>query len=377
MMAKITKGRDFGGAVRYVTQDKKEAKILDSKGVLTTDRQSIINSFRLQSQLRPNVKMMVGHISLDFSKENVDNVDDNLMRKVADDYMRRMHIQNTQYILVRHFDREHPHCHIVFNRIDNNGHLISDKNDRVRSAKICKELTAKYDLHMAQGKDHVHRERLRGADAVKYQIYDVLEAVVPRSKNWKELEAALKKQGISMAFTYRGTTTDIQGVTFEKDGLHFNGSKIDRKYSFSKISGVLSRNARIANHQVQSGGRNSNGYQYERYDTGRRQSQSRENDARHSQPNGSNGHSAGTSQLGNAVSFIADVVEGTASAAVGVTASVVGGVVGGIISAMGEPSVSPCNDCGGGVGTSNNNSDDEYYIDENGVRRRKRRGMRR
>ena len=26
-MAKITKGRDFGGAVRYVTQDKKEAKI--------------------------------------------------------------------------------------------------------------------------------------------------------------------------------------------------------------------------------------------------------------------------------------------------------------------------------------------------------------
>jgi len=377
MMAKITKGRDFGGAVRYVTQDKKEAKILDSKGVLTTDRQSIINSFRLQSQLRPNVKMMVGHISLDFSKENVDKVDDNLMRKVADDYMRRMHIQNTQYILVRHFDREHPHCHIVFNRIDNNGHLISDKNDRVRSAKICKELTAKYDLHMAQGKDHVHRERLRGADAVKYQIYDALEAVVPRSKNWKELEAALKKHGISMAFTYRGTTTDIQGVTFEKDGLHFNGSKIDRKYSFSKISGVLSRNARIANHQVQSGGRNSNGYQYERYDTGRRQSQSRENDARHSQPNGSNGHSAGTSQLGNAVSFIADVVEGTASAAVGVTASVVGGVVGGIISAMGEPSVSPCNDCGGGVGTSNNNSDDEYYIDENSVRRRKRRGMRR
>ena len=26
-MAKITKGRDFGGAVRYVTQDKKEAKM--------------------------------------------------------------------------------------------------------------------------------------------------------------------------------------------------------------------------------------------------------------------------------------------------------------------------------------------------------------
>ena len=380
MMAKITKGCNFGGAVRYVTQDEKDARLLDSKGVLTTDRQSIINSFRLQSQLRPDVKMMVGHISLDFSKENVDKVDDNLMQKVADDYMRKMHIQNTQYILVRHFDREHPHCHIVFNRIDNNGHLISDKNDRVRSAKICKELTAKYGLHMAQGKDHVHRERLRGADAVKYQIYDALEAIVPRCKNWKELEAALKKQGISMAFTYRGTTTDIQGITFEKDGLHFNGSKIDRKYSFSKISAELSKNTKIVNHQAQSGGRNSNGYQYQdgRYDTGRRQSQSGGNDARHVQPKSGNGHSTGISHHGNAASLIADVVEGTASAAVSITANVVGGVVGGIISAMGEPSVSPSNDCGGGVAASSTGpDDDDYYIDEYGVRRRKRRGVRR
>ena len=380
MMAKIKKGHDFGGAVRYVTQDEKGEKLLDSKGVLTTDRQSIIDSFRLQSQLRPDVKMMVGHISLDFSKENVDKVDDNLMQKVADDYMRKMHIQNTQYILVRHFDREHPHCHIVFNRIDNNGHLISDKNDRVRNAKICKELTRKYGLHMAQGKDHVHRERLRGADAVKYQIYDALEAVVPRCKNWKELEVALKSRGINMAFTYRGTTTDIQGVTFEKDGLHFNGSKIDRKYSFSKISAELSKNTKIVNHQAQSGGRNSNGYQYqdERYDTSRRQSQSGGNDARHVQPNSGNGHSTGISHLGNAASVVADVVEGTASAAVSITANVVGGVVGGIISAMGEPSVSPSNDCGGGVTTSSKGpDDDDYYIDEYGVRCRKRRGVHR
>ena len=183
-----------------------------------------------------------------------------------------------------------------------------------------------------------------------------------------------------MAFTYRGTTTEIQGVTFEKDGLHFNGSKIDRKYSFSKISAELSKNAKIANHQAQYSGRNSNGNQYqdERYDTDKRQSQSGGNDARHSQPTSNNGHSAGLSHHDNAASVVADVIEGTASAAVSITANVIGGVVGGIISAMGEPSVSPSNDCGGGVGASSRGSDDdEYYIDENGVRRRKRRGMRR
>ncbi len=375
MMAKITKGRDFGGAVRYVTQDKKDAKILDSKGVLTTDKQSIIDSFRLQVQLRPDVKVMVGHISLDFSKEDVDKVDDDLMRKVADDYMRRMHIQNTQYILVRHFDREHPHCHLVFNRIDNSGHLISDKNDRVRSAKICKELTEKYGLHMAEGKDYVHRERLRGADAVKYQIYDALEAAVPRCRNWKELEAALQMQGIRMSFIYRGSTSDIQGIAFEKDGLHFNGSKIDRKYSFSKISTELRRNARIANFQARASQEDSRSSQYraDRRGNGRWQSRSGESNAGHYHPAGSNGHSAGIGILGKAASVAADVVEGTVSAAAGITA----GVVGGIISAMGEPSVAPCNDYNGGTRVSNDNSDDEYYIDENGVRRRKRRGLHR
>lgn len=67
-------------------------------------------------------------------------------------------------------------------------------------------------------------------DAVKYRIYDALEAIVPRCRNWDELRTSLAKQGITVSFTCRGTTTAIQGVVFEKEGLRFNGSKVDRKY---------------------------------------------------------------------------------------------------------------------------------------------------
>jgi len=373
MMAKITKGHDFGGAVRYVTQEKKDAKLLDSKGVLTTDKHSIIDSFRLQAQLRPDVKVMVGHISLDFSKEDVDKVDDNLMRKVADDYMRRMHIQNTQYILVRHFDREHPHCHLVFNRINTDGHLISDKNDRIRSAKICKELTQKYGLHMAQGKDHVHRERLRGADAVKYQIYDALVNAVPRCKNWKDLEAALKKHDINMSFVYRGTTTDVQGVAFEKDGLHFNGSKIDRKFSFSKISVELRKNAQIENHRLKTGRSDYSNYEHE----------SGQSSRQHSYTNGNCTHQSHTSSdhatgdLGHFASEVASASWDVAGAAASAVANVAAGVVAGALSVMTAPTVSYGGSCGGGGGSSNEDLGDDYYIDEHGIRRKKRRGLRR
>ena len=374
MMAKITKGHDFGGAVRYVTQEKKDAKLLDSKGVLTTDKHSIIDSFRLQAQLRPDVKVMVGHISLDFSKEDVDKVDDNLMRKVADDYMRRMHIQNTQYILVRHYDREHPHCHLVFNRINNDGHLISDKNDRIRSAKICNELTQKYGLHMAQGKDHVHRERLRGSDAVKYKIYDALVNAVPRCKNWKELEAALKKHDINMSIVYRGTTTDVQGVAFEKDGLHFNGSKVDRKFSFSKISAELRKNAQTENHRLKTG----------RSDYGNYEHESGQSIRQHSYINGNNTHQSHTplghdtsGDLGHIASDAASATLDVASAAASVVTDVAAGIVAGALSVMTAPTVSYGGSSGGGGGSSNEDLGDDYYIDEHGIRRKKRRGLRR
>lgn len=374
MMAKITKGHDFGGAVRYVTQEKKDAKLLDSKGVLTTDKHSIIDSFRLQAQLRPDVKVMVGHISLDFSKEDVNKVDDNLMRKVADDYMRRMHIQNTQYILVRHYDREHPHCHLVFNRINNDGHLISDKNDRIRSAKICKELTQKYGLHMAQGKDHVHRERLRGSDAVKYQIYDALVNAVPRCKNWKELEMALKKQGINMSFVYRGSTTDVQGVAFEKDGLHFNGSKVDRKFSFSKISTELRKNAQMENHRLKTGRSDYGNYEHESVQSNRQ----------HSYTNGNSTHQSHTpsghdtsGDLGHIASDVASATLDIASAAASAVTNVAAGIGAGALSVMTAPTVSYGGSCGGGGGSSNEDLGDDYYIDEHGIRRKKRRGLRR
>lgn len=236
MIAKISKGNNFGGAVRYVLQEMKGAMLLDSLGVVATDRKSIINSFHFQCQLRPDIKDTVGHLSLSFSVEDADRINESFMVSVAREYMQRMGICNTQYIIVAHHDRTHPHCHIVYNRIDYNGRLISNKNDRRRNVRVCNQLTREFHLHMAKGKDHVHRERLRGADAVKYQIYDALVAAVPLCNNWKELEEALRRDGIKISFVNRGSTNDIQGVVFEKDGIKFNGSNVDRRFSYSKIS---------------------------------------------------------------------------------------------------------------------------------------------
>ena len=37
-------------------------------------------------------------------------------------------------------------------------------------------------------------------------------------------------------------TTEIQGVIFTMNGYRFNGSKVDRQFSYSKIDAALNRN---------------------------------------------------------------------------------------------------------------------------------------
>lgn len=242
MMAKITKGSSFGGAVKYILDSKKQTELLGTDGLRLKSLDSITRSFEAQARLNPRVARSVGHISLDFSAQDRDKLDNATMVKIAMDYMKRMGIQETQFIIGRHHDREHPHIHLLYNRVDNNGRTISDQNDRLRSGKICKELTQKYGLYFADGKENVKRHRLREPDATKYKIYDTLVKNVPISKSWQELERRLKAESIEVSFKTKGSTSLVEGVRFTANNLTFNGSKVDRQFSYSKIDYALKQN---------------------------------------------------------------------------------------------------------------------------------------
>jgi hypothetical protein len=243
MIGKQTKGTSFGGCVSYVLKEEK-SKLLEAVGVEGTPEQ-MAEQFELQSLLNDKVKNIVGHTSLNFSPEDNERLkhDDELMLQIAHDYMKLMSIENTQYIIARHIDREHPHCHIVFNRVDNDSKTISDKNDFRRNEKACKMLTAKYRLHFANGKDHIKEERLRPYDLAKHEIYKALKEELPKVQNWTDLKDALADRDIDMKFKVSRTTREIQGVKFKYNGFSFSGSKVSREFSYLNIDNRLEQNA--------------------------------------------------------------------------------------------------------------------------------------
>lgn len=242
MMAKIVKGSDFKGVVDYILDKSKGTQVVAYNGLFMENKETIAMSFNMQSQMNSKVSKPVGHIALSFSKGDETHLTNRIMADIALEYMERMGIRDTQFFIARHFDKEHPHVHIAFNRIDNNGNTISDKNERLRSTRICKELTLKYGLHMSDGKENVKRNRLKEPDKTKYELYDILKKEVGRCGNWNVLVANLQRQGVEVSFKHKGQTEEVQGVVFTKNGYHFNGSKVDKSFSYSKIDAALQRN---------------------------------------------------------------------------------------------------------------------------------------
>ena len=233
MIGKIISGSSFSGTVGYVMKEK--SRILEAEGIVPPDAKRMAEDFNDQTLLNPRLKNTVGHISLSFSPKDAPRMTDALMTQIAKEYMQKMGITDTQYLLVRHLDQPHPHCHLVYNRVGNDGQTISDKNIKIRNAKVCRELTEKYGLYLAPGKDDVRRERLREPDKTRYEIYDAIKGCLPKCKNWNELEGKLKEQGINVRYKYCGNTNRKQGVLFSKNGFEFSGSKIDRAFSFTKL----------------------------------------------------------------------------------------------------------------------------------------------
>jgi len=153
--------------------------------------------------------------------------------------------------IVRHNNTAHPHLHIVFNKVDDDGKTISDKNDRYRNEKVCKQLKDSYNLTYGKGKENVNVQKLKGAEQTKYEIYHAIKNTLPKVNNWNRFEQVLNQQGISLEYKYKGQTDEIQGISFKKGDHSFKGSEIDRNFSYSKLDAVLDGNRQTLQIHIQ------------------------------------------------------------------------------------------------------------------------------
>lgn len=257
MIGKLKKGSSFAGCIRYVT-GKDEARIIASDGVLLGTNAEIAQSFELQRQLNPRIKKPVGHIALSFKPEDKPRLTDEFMAKIALEYMQMMGIKDTQFIIVRHHNTHNPHCHIVYNRINNEGKLISDRNDYRRNEQVTKALKSRYGLTYGTDKSKTNTRKLRNAERAKYEIHNAVKDALEVADSWQKFKNELAKRGVLLELGYKDKErTKVQGIRFCKDGYSFKGTQISRGYSFGKL------NARFEGTENQVSARDNSARQYE------------------------------------------------------------------------------------------------------------------
>lgn len=146
--------------------------------------------------------------------------------------------------MVRHLDKAYPHCHLVYSRIDNSGKTISDKHDYSRNRHACIDLTKDYRLHISEGKKHTNVNKLRGAERIRHEIFNIVnDAWEDKSiSSFNKFETRLKASGVGIEYKFRRGSYEIQGLLYIRKGKRFPASKIDRRFSYGNICKHISKN---------------------------------------------------------------------------------------------------------------------------------------
>ena len=231
MISKIVIGKTFYGACKYVCADQKRAVVLEAEGVRDYDYKLMAKDFELQQAMRPSLSKAVLHGIISFYPG--EKMEDKIMAQIAKEYLQEMKITDTQFVIVKHIDKNHQHLHLIANLVNNNGETIKDNWIGLRGKKVAQKLTLKYGLKEAVSKNLslINLEALHEKEANKYVIYQAISESLPNCKNLDDLKERLMKKKIETLYKYKGQTRELQGISFKIGNFKYKGSEIDRKFS--------------------------------------------------------------------------------------------------------------------------------------------------
>ena len=256
MIGKVKVNQSFGAMCQYVLQEKtpeKGAEVLAAHGVRTDSAAHMAADFDRVRAMRPGLGKAVLHVALAFPVEEKEKVTGDVMGRIAQDYLRGMKIdpENTQWAVVRHQDKTHPHMHLVVNRVDLDGQTVSDQFVRSRSVDVCKGIEQQYGLLVAdqvgrkqaleigptpaQAKATTPKEEQAAEwSRARQDIGRALGYTAGQARSFEELREALRPRGIELELTRRKDGSPA-GVVFVQDGHRVKGSQVGREYSAGNL----------------------------------------------------------------------------------------------------------------------------------------------
>lgn len=244
MIAKTSIGRSFKGCCAYNMQkvEMGQGQVLMSQGVRDYALNPMVADFVRQAQMNPELTRSVWHTAISFDPKDEARLQlqPQLMKEVASEYLKGMGLDQSQYVVIQHQDTAHSHFHIIANRVASNGQSISDSHNYSRSEKILRELEQKHSLTLMKEQGYrLSLEHVPERDRYRLEMRDEVRQSLERSTTSAELKADLAQRGIEVIVN-RDQAGKARGLSFERVSQDQNGEDIKVAFKGSKLHQSLS-----------------------------------------------------------------------------------------------------------------------------------------
>lgn len=258
MTAKSKVEKTYAGITKYAMQECKEARVLAAEGVRSDSAAHMAADFEFQRSRRLGLGNAVLHVAISLppeesvgrTREQVGEV----LRQSAAAWRKEMKIEHTQWALIQHFDRTHSHAHLIINRVDNDGKVISDKFIGQRSRQAAQAVERQLGLISAEQRGREHAKQagptpsqqkartpkvVRQADwqRTRHEVANVLITNKGKTGSFDDLQTKVVWDGIVVKPLQHKKAEGIvvYGVVFSKNGFDFKGSEVGKDFSAGNL----------------------------------------------------------------------------------------------------------------------------------------------
>lgn len=226
----------------YHIDPKQRAELLETN-FSSLDKDMIKREIAMVREQRPNLNRYVYHTSLNFHKDDV--LTNDKLLEIAHRYLQANGFNNNQYFIFRHHDAEHPHIHLLANRITFDGEVVSDSNNYRKSEAILRDIEKQFGLTTVQSsrrtaeraakKDEIEMVIRTGKPSEKMVMQEILRNLLKQhGLSLSDLITKGEQAGISFLFN-QASTGRITGITYFHQGFKIKGQALGNSFKWAEI----------------------------------------------------------------------------------------------------------------------------------------------
>ncbi|NJN07484.1 MAG: relaxase/mobilization nuclease domain-containing protein [Richelia sp. RM1_1_1] len=280
MIPVIYRKADYLKTLKYVL-GKEEAQVIDSN-IGGSRIEQFNKQFLANRNIRPELKNPCAHLILSIANNDTtrESLNDEQWTSVARKYLKELEYLPkehsgvpSQYVVVRHHDREHEHLHIIASQIRFDGTKVNDSFDYFKAQTATRLIAHEMGLEVTPTSSKAISDKLYteyGIDAAvsdnrsksirsikcktnepsaKDTIKDVLLNAIDESNNMPEfLDKVESKQVYPIVRLDKNQ--EILGFAYTHKGVTIAASQINRKLSWNNFKDSLKFNIKYSDLQL-------------------------------------------------------------------------------------------------------------------------------